>query len=280
MNAVANVPDKFVRNNSFVKYKFTDMNSDFLFSVSGGNIIENETIFWNKDSDTNIIISKGTLTGVSIANSDYILTTAKVLYIDTQNAWGENGYEYTPILNERGYTLSTMQEEITKRFVPIVLKNDNVITIKNPDGTEVNAGDGKDTVIGSIGEDTISGGAGSDKLTGGKGADTFAFSKSDFFTANSKGVEVYNKSVDAITDFNIKEGDLLDFGDLGQLEFYTKLKEAQASNAHLFFIKGSNKVYLNTDITENHYTPTVIITLTGNIQVNDSMSNFNYPVTV
>ncbi|MBH1973674.1 MAG: FG-GAP repeat protein [Rhodobacteraceae bacterium] len=58
--------------------------------------------------------------------------------------------------------------------------------------TAINAGSGRDTVIGSAGADTISGGAGADLLTGGVGADSFVFrSVNDSRTT----------SWDSITDF-------------------------------------------------------------------------------
>ena len=153
----------------------------------------------------------------------------------------------------------------------------NTITIKNVDGIEVDAGEGKDTIIGSIGNDTIIGGLGSDKLTGGKGIDTFVFNNSDFFTENTNGDLVFNKSTDTITDFNIKEGDILEFGELGELGFYVTLKEAIADESTLFYVKGSSKIYLNTDMTGEKYTATPVISLTGNPKVNIDINGWDYP---
>ena len=154
-------------------------------------------------------------------------------------------------------------------------QGDNTITIKNVDGASVDGGNGADTIIGGSGDDGITGGAGSDKLTGGKGVDTFSFSGSDFFTENSKGDVVFNKSVDTISDFNLKDGDILDLGDLGELGFYT-LAQAKIEGASLFYDKGV--VYLNISLTDDKYIPTPIIKLTGNPAVNAEGTDFDYPV--
>ena len=148
----------------------------------------------------------------------------------------------------------------------------NTITIKNVDGIEVDAGEGKDTIIGAAGNDKIIGGAGSDKLTGGKGSDTFRFNKADFYTDNANWDSVFNKSVDTIADFNLAENDILDFGDLGPLSFYPTLSAAKADNAQLFYVKGSGSIYLITDT----FTSSVIITLTGKPAVNAEMTDWNY----
>jgi hypothetical protein len=121
------------------------------------------------------------------------------------------------------------------------------------------------------------GGAGSDKLTGGKGADTFSFNNADFFTENANGDLVFNKTADTITDFKLIEGDVLDFGDLGDLSFYATLKDAIAEESSLFYVKGSGKIYFNTDTTNEKYTATTIIKLTGNPKVNSDLSGWDYP---
>jgi Ca2+-binding RTX toxin-like protein len=135
--------------------------------------------------------------------------------------------------------------------------------------------DKADDIVAESGDDLISGGAGSDKLKGGKGVDTFSFSGSDFFTENSKGKLVFNKSVDTITDFNLNDGDVLDFGDFGELGFYT-LAAAKMENASLFYDNGV--VYLNVSLTDDKYIPTPIIKLTGNPAVNAEGTDFDYPI--
>jgi Ca2+-binding RTX toxin-like protein len=154
---------------------------------------------------------------------------------------------------------------------------DNAITIKSVDGVEIDAGNGKDTIIGGIGDDTLIGGAGSDKLTGGKGADKFSFTGSDDFqTKNSNGIWVMNKSIDTITDFNLKEYDTLDFGTV--LNFYSTLSAAKNdSEAYIFYVKGSGNIYMNSSYGHSGFTPIVIVTLTGNPAVNADLTDWNYP---
>jgi Ca2+-binding RTX toxin-like protein len=133
-----------------------------------------------------------------------------------------------------------------------------------------------DTLSGLGGNDTLVGGAGSDKLTGGKGSDIFVFTSLDFYTTDSNGGLVFNKSVDTVTDFNLKAYDMLDFGDLGELSFYPSLKDAQDDLASLFYVKGSGKIYLNTNDADG-FTPTVIVLLTGKPAVNTDLTDWNYP---
>jgi hypothetical protein len=133
------------------------------------------------------------------------------------------------------------------------------------------------TLSGLAGNDTISGGVGSDKLTGGKGSDVFLFNYSDFFSPNSSGKIEFNKSMDIVTDFTLKDNDILDFGEMGTLVFYATLKAAIDDTAELFYVKGSGKIYLNVDITGEKYAATPIITLTGNPKVNVDLTEWNYP---
>jgi uncharacterized repeat protein (TIGR02059 family) len=137
--------------------------------------------------------------------------------------------------------------------------------------------DKADKLSGLAGNDTLIGDAGSDKLTGGKGMDTFSFSSSDFYTVNSNGDLVFNKSVDTITDFNLKEHDVIDLGDLGQLTFFSSLNAAQDDMASLFYVKGAGKIYLNTNETDG-FTPSVIIIISGKPAVNSDMTDWNYPI--
>jgi hypothetical protein len=174
---------------------------------------------------------------------------------------------------------SSMKESIDsaiKMFETFNQGNDK-ITIKNTEGFKIDAGEGKDIVVGNKGDDTIIGGAGSDKLTGGKGADTFSFDLIDFFDLNDDAEVVYNNVVDTITDFNLKEHDVLNFGDVSRLDFYTTLNEAKLDNAFVFYIKGSGNIYLNMGLLENEFTPHVIIKLTGKPAVNGDLTDWNYP---
>jgi Ca2+-binding RTX toxin-like protein len=269
-----------LKNITLSKYKFEDVNNKFSLSLSG-NITEYQE--HNFGIPTNQYI-KFNLNNVKLIFADFNFTTAKISYIKDKDLDIDvhrqlmSGLAYATFDYNNSVNIASLKDYIMERVYPNLIKGDNAVNIITKNGFELNAGEGNDTIIGGVGNDTIIGGAGSDKLTGGKGIDVFSFSKSDFFTDNSNGIKVYNKSVDTITDFNVKEGDLLDFDDLGQLEFYANLKDAQESNAHLFFIKGSNKVYLNTDTTDSHYNATIIITLTGKTEVNTELTNFNYPI--
>jgi Ca2+-binding RTX toxin-like protein len=154
---------------------------------------------------------------------------------------------------------------------------DVIISTKPSPFNDILAGTDKvDKLLGLAGNDTLIGGAGSDKLTGGKGKDTFVFSGSDFYTESSNGDLVFNKSVDTITDFNLKEHDVIDLEDLGQLTFYSSLSAAQDDMASLFYVKGTGKIYLNTNETDG-FTPSVIIIISGKPAVNADMTDWNYP---
>ena len=74
----------------------------------------------------------------------------------------------------------------------------------------------------------------------------------------------------------MKEHDVLDFGDLGALGFYSTLKDAQDDLASLFYVKGSGKIYLNTN-NADEFMPMVIVVLTGKPAVNTDLTDWNYP---
>jgi hypothetical protein len=185
-------------------------------------------------------------------------------------------YDIETIVRNESLSEETTPLNIAASLISISNKGDDTVKLKNSDGYWVDAGDGKDVVSGGIGDDSIIGGAGSDKLTGGKGLDTFMFALSDFISENASGDSVFNKSADTITDFNLKDGDVLDFGEMGQLGFYKTLNDAKADEAQLFYVKGSGSIYLNTSTTDG-FTPTVIITLTGKPAVNTDLTDWNYP---
>jgi Ca2+-binding RTX toxin-like protein len=155
-------------------------------------------------------------------------------------------------------------------------QGNNKITIKNAEGFAVNAGDGKDVVIGGKGADTINGGAGSDKLTGGAGADTFTFALADFYSADKDdALTVYNKSVDTITDFNPSQGDLISVDEADIASFFAKLADAKTDKTEGFFaVKADSKIYFGaTDANEN-YTATPVITLVGKNIFNEDGTGF------
>lgn len=181
-------------------------------------------------------------------------------------------------IGSKGGTDESIKESIDSTITLFQTFNQgkDKITIKNTQGLIIDAGEGKDIIIGNKGNDILIGGEGSDKLTGGKGADMFSFDLMDFYEINDEGNVVYNNVVDKITDFNLKEHDVLNFYGLDDLSFYAKLADAKADNAHLFYIKGSGNIYLNMDTEENNFAPHVIIKLTGKPAVNADLTDWNY----
>lgn len=129
----------------------------------------------------------------------------------------------------------------------------------NINGLEHFKKSGNDTLIGGHGDDILIGGDGKNTLTGGPGKDTFNFYKIDFFNEDVNGNFIFNKSSTQITDFNPNQDQLVT-SQLGHLEFFDSLKDAQTAQSELFYIPG--KIYLNID--EEGYKPVQIITLTGN----------------
>jgi Ca2+-binding RTX toxin-like protein len=162
-------------------------------------------------------------------------------------------------------------EEVNSKPVDVTISTKSSVYNDILEGTAA-----ADKLSGLGGNDTLVGGTGSDKLTGGKGADTFIFTSSDFYTTDSNGGLVFNTSVDTVTDFNLKEYDVLDFGDLGELSFYASLNDAKDDLASLFYVKGSGKIYLNTN-DAGGFTPTLIVLLTGKPAVNADLTDWNYP---
>ena len=211
---------------------------------------------------------------MTLITTDYKLTGANISY----NAGTDQNGDIVGLTNSGYYSVAiiNMQDDLMANVVPNLMNGNNNITIINKEGIQIDAGIGNDSIVGGVGDDTITGGAGSDKLTGGKGADMFSFSNIDFYTKNANGELVFNKSSDTITDFNLKEHDLLDFTDLGQLGFYASLAAAKDDGANLFYVKGSGNIYLNTSTTDG-FKATVIVTLTGKPAVNTDGTDFNYP---
>jgi hypothetical protein len=259
-------------NFSSVKLKITSDDKSIISSLDFSGGISGD------DSDKSYINFKK----INLDNNDIKIMSSNIkATVDTSSL---NIYDLQDLLSGRQFSPSDQEalqkttETITKTidYFKTLNQGDDTITIKNPKGFSVDAGNGKDVVVGGKGDDMIIGGSGSDKLTGGKGSDFFSFSKADFFTDNANGVSVFNKSVDTITDFNLSEKDVLEFNDLGSLSFFLTLKDATAANAELFYVSG--KVYLNTDTIGDKYTATPIITLTGNPKVNADLSDFAYYV--
>jgi Ca2+-binding RTX toxin-like protein len=66
-------------------------------------------------------------------------------------------------------------------------------------GDDLAGGSGVDQITGGEGSDTLDGGAGADELTGGDGTDAFKHDGED-------------DGIDTVTDFDVEEGDTLNFG--------------------------------------------------------------------
>lgn len=254
------------------KYNFSNAETGFSLTLAGTSTEDSNYSDVDYSQSEKISLSKVTLT-----SSDFKLTATKVSYDAPFDIEMMQTRGITNLDSNFFVSAESMQEDLMTYVVPYLMNGDNTITITNKDGAVIDAGSGKDVVVGNIGDDKITGGAGSDKLTGGKGADTFSFSTADFFTENATGDLVFNKSTDTITDFKLLEGDVLDFGDLGDLYFYKTVNEAKVDDARLFYVIGSGKIYFNTDMAGEKFTATPIITLTGNPKATVD-SGWDYPM--
>jgi hypothetical protein len=162
-----------------------------------------------------------------------------------------------------------------------LLGSSNINATGNTLDNELSGNDSNNILNGMAGDDTLIGGKGNDKLIGGKGADTFKFNIDDFFSKDENGNFIFNKSIDTIVDFNLKDNDTLVFFSSNSmfssdyLEFYPDLASAKFDQSELFYVKGT--IYLNIDTTAKHYTPVAIIKLTGNPKVNNDFTDFAYP---
>jgi Ca2+-binding RTX toxin-like protein len=256
-----------------------DPNPSENFSVSLSGTITNS---WGADGNTEIM----NLKNVAVETADYSLRTASMTY---KNTYTNNDYFEAPavktsttpvkgggLTNLDTYNLTPIQDNKMRDDLKIrvidskLLEGDNIINLKG--SGSVDAGAGRDIIVGSTLDNTLMGGAGSDKLTGGKGADVFSFQASDFLSFNSKGDLVFNKSVDTITDFNPKEGDTLSFDDMGSVAFFQSLSSAKSEGASLFYIKG--KIYYDVNPADDIYKPTVIVKLTGNPKVTEDFTDW------
>lgn len=99
---------------------------------------------------------------------------------------------------------------------------------------------GNDKLAGGGGNDVVVGGTGSDSLSGGKGADTFVFGKGDFGK---------KAAVDTITDFKLKDGDILQIAKgLAGIKTVKQLLEKADSANHgkdtVINLGGGNKIVL------------------------------------
>jgi Ca2+-binding RTX toxin-like protein len=277
-----------IQNTITANVAFSDDSSSINISAAEFKIVADDKSSLSSLSFTGIVTggmetSSINLKSLTLETADFKFVSGAVKTVISSEDYYAIKRQIHPMFSLMSTSTDIFTEENINSSIAIFQgfnQGDNTITIKNAEGFAVDAGDGKDVLVGGIGGDTIIGGAGSDKLTGGKGADTFSFSRSDFFTeiVNKKTGDsdlTFNKSADTIADFNLKDGDILGFGDLGELTFYATLAEAKADDASLFYVKGV--VYLNTG-TDDKYIATPIIKLTGNPAVNAEGTDFAYPI--
>ncbi|MGB4498433.1 MAG: calcium-binding protein [Methylococcaceae bacterium] len=248
--------------NSVVINKYAYLSNDFSISLTG-----KISGSWGTQGNTEIM----SLKNVQVETVDYSLSSANLTY---KNVYTNLEYiEKSGLTNLDTYNLAPvgeMQDNLINRDLPKILSGNNDITLKG--SGSVDAGAGSDIIVGSALDNTLMGGAGSDKLTGGKGADVFSFQTSDFLSFNSKGDLVFNKSVDTIIDFNPKEGDTLNFGDMGSVAFFQSLSSAKSEGVSIFYIKG--KIYYDVNPADDIYKPTVIVKLTGNPKVTEDFTDW------
>ena len=248
---------KYNSNNDVTTSSRTESYSSYSSSDSNGNsILFSGNIKYNPKTET----MTGSITGMTLTidGTKYNSGKLQLNYDDLKAMTFSNVDALLPIILSGDDVISISNEYISE--INGYMGNDKIVGSKN--GDLVNGNEGKDTLLGGDGDDTLAGGTGIDKLTGGKGADTFAFNSLDFWIENAAGDQVYNKSVDIVTDFNPLEGDVLKFGELGELGFYPTVAAAKIADVSLFYSGG--KIYLNTDTTGENFIATPIIKLTGN----------------
>lgn len=88
-----------------------------------------------------------------------------------------------------------------------VSNDGNAVNISSTAFAELVGGDANDELLGTDADELIIGGAGDDILTGGEGEDIFVWNAGDEGVAGSP-------ANDTVKDFNIAEGDVLDFSDI------------------------------------------------------------------
>ncbi len=267
-NSTQNIPSASYAANSIDGL----INFNLTFSGSRQYIFDTNT-----QTDTTIL----SLKSIKYDNSEFTFSSGavKVTLDETTSLPDFSAFKHDRYSQDTGLSIDDSINAFNG-FLPLISNGDNVIKVKNTMGIQVFAGAGKDQIIGNSGNDSLFGGKGSDTLTGGNGSDTFVFSADDFFDTNANGDLVFNKSVDTIADFKSVEADVLDFGDMGSLEFYKSLADAKTAAkfdmaAPLFYAGG--KVYLNTD-DNGGFKPVAIINLTGNPVILSDNSGFASPV--
>jgi serralysin len=171
-----------------------DKNANVLIGNAGNNILDGstgiDTLIGHLGNDTYVIDRVG---DVITESADEGVDTVIIKY-------SASGF----------YTLSDTLENATisntKAFDLVGSAFDNLLT-GNRAANSLYGGLGADTLFGAAGKDKLQGAEGNDILSGGSGADTFIWSLTDKGTI---GVP----SLDIVTDFNLKQKDVLNLKDL------------------------------------------------------------------
>lgn len=132
----------------------------------------------------------------------------------------------------------------------------------NHDGALLKGTQGKDIIYGTDDNDYIIGGSGNDILIGGKGADHFV-------------ENAVNQGVDVIKDFNVHEGDVLDFSTI--LQEYNPLQQAIDDFVFTRDVDGGTIVSVDVSGSGNAANAVDIVALEGvhNVNLQELLQNGN-----
>lgn len=118
----------------------------------------------------------------------------------------------------------------------------NVLTAGNGDDG-VGGGDGNDTLNAGGGNDSLSGGHGVDVLTGGTGEDSFGFYADEAEYGTDSGIGAGNR--DIVMDFSQAQDDVIDIGDIGDLDFIGQAAFSSVTQVRYFHSGGDTIVQVN-----------------------------------
>jgi len=181
------------------------LTNNSLLNLTGDNV---NNILAGNAADNVIDGGKGADTMIGgVGNDIYILDNAGDIVTEALNG----GTDLVNIKFSSGaYTLGDHVENglisHAKAFALSGNELNNTLT-GGAGANTLNGSAGDDNLNGGKGNDILNGGIGNDSLTGGAGADTFVFSMVDIGSAGAR-------SVDVVTDFSVKQKDVLDLRDL------------------------------------------------------------------
>ena len=179
------------------------------------NLAQNNTAFdvnlgaWSISKVTNASNALSG-SGMSTANMDatlvgwaYVNKAAGETALQTGVTLGATGLKYTnatalEYLQGQGWTVQGATLDTSTGAVVGTVGGDTLDQSAQSTSRLIHGLAGNDILKGGSGADKLYGGAGNDTLTGGAGADTFVF-------------QFFNEGHDTIKDFNVTQGDTLDF---------------------------------------------------------------------